>query len=441
MLQRLRNAWESIPALVLDAGLALVLGLLGAAQLMGHGPGRGPESGERPEPGGGGFPRPPGDQGPDTLTYLLVAGCAASLLPRSRYPWLSFAGVLAFGSMYLERGQNPFAILLIVLLAVYTAVSRSTLPRLPSIGLAVAGIVLLALALLSGDQPRDDAVWAMDAAWAAAAIFLGDATRSRRAFIAEAELRAAQAEVSHAEEARRHVTEERLQIARELHDVVAHNISLINVQAGVAAHLLEQNPQQAREAFVNIKQASHETLEELRAMVGVLREPLEGAKLRPTTGLAATDTLAQAVREAGQEVHLTLTGNRRALPSSVDLSAYRILQEALTNAVKHAPGAEIEVRIDFGADALSLEVSNEWPSSQREETGGFGIVGMRERAQALGGRLEAGPDGAGRFKVRAVLPLLSETPEPAAGAPPIPSAERRENEPRRGPLAPGIGGT
>jgi signal transduction histidine kinase len=296
--------------------------------------------------------------------------------------------------------------------AIYSAVANSKLPRFESIALSVGAALVLGATMYLGDQRDDDALWAMFGAAALAAIFLGDSTRSHRAYVAEADLRAAQAEMSHAEEARRHVTEERLQIARELHDVVAHNISLINVQAGVAAHLMDQDPQQAREAFVNIKQASHETLQELRSMVGVLREPAEDAQKAPTAGLASIDGLIAAVREAGRDVELTVTGDRRFLPSTVDVSAYRILQEALTNAVKHAPTSKIRVHLDYGAETVTVEVMNDVApasrASERErgaESGGFGIIGMRERAQALGGQLEAGPDRSGGFRICAVLPL------------------------------------
>jgi signal transduction histidine kinase len=410
----LRATWAKLPAIALDAGLALVLGGLGMAQLLGeHHPGPGPgDGGDGPGfggPGGGPFSRGgPFEQGPGTLTYVLLALCAASLLPRSRWPWASLAGVSVFGAAFLYQGENPFSILLIVLVAIYSAVAASTLPRVQSLFLAVGAAAVLAFGVVAGNHPRDDALWAMDAAWLLAAMFLGDASRSRRAYATEAELRAAQAEMSHAEEARRHVTEERLQIARELHDVVAHNISLINVQAGVAAHLMDTDPQQARDAFVNIKAASHETLQELRSLVGVLREPVDGPKLAPTVGLEALEGLIQAVREAGQQVEVSVTGSPRFLPSTVDVSAYRILQEALTNAVKHAPQSRIAVHIDYGADKVTVEVQNDGPVSPRagaQDVGGFGLIGMRERVQALGGRLEAGPDRNGGFTIRAELPL------------------------------------
>jgi signal transduction histidine kinase len=157
-------------------------------------------------------------------------------------------------------------------------------------------------------------------------MLLGDNTRSRRALVLEAERRAEDAEHSREEHALRRVSEERLQIARELHDVVAHNIALINVQAGVSAHLRERDPERVQEAFEIIKRVSHATLEEMRALVGVLRAPVEGDWVAPTIGLEGLHGLVESMREAGVDVALEVAG-AGAVPSTVSLSAFRILQE------------------------------------------------------------------------------------------------------------------
>jgi signal transduction histidine kinase len=189
--------------------------------------------------------------------------------------------------------------------------------------------------------------------------------------------------------------------------VVGHNISLITVQAGAGEHVLYKDATQAREAFANIRHASHETMQELRSMVGVLRDAPSGApQTAPTQGLDALGSLIKAVTDAGQEVELSVSGRRHALPGVVDLSAYRILQEALTNAVRHAPHSRVQVNVNYTNDGVSLEVTNgrgdEPPA--RDSGGGLGIVGMRERVQAIGGKLEAGPRADGGFTVKAVLP-------------------------------------
>jgi signal transduction histidine kinase len=397
----------SVPPLLFDAALALLLGVVGAAQLVSQrrpfeerAP-RLPVGGERfPEPNGGaagGLQPPPVA---DTLAYVLLGLSAASLVLRSRQPLLSLAGVTLFGAVYLERGQPVFAVQLIVLVAVYSAVADSALPRGVSILVSLVSGAILGGALYLSNQPLTDAQWAMDAAWLIAAIFLGDSVRSRRAI-------AAQLETSREEESKRRVSEERLQIARELHDVVGHNISLISVQAGAGSHVLYKYPEQAKETFDNIRNASHETLQELRSLVGVLRETDRDGELAPTVGMDALDQLVKSFTDAGQDVRLTVVGDRRHLAGIVDLAAYRILQEALTNTVRHAPKARVEVRVNYGADTVAIDVTNDRgdETAPRETGGGHGLVGMRERALAIGGRLDAGPQAGGGYHVEAVLPL------------------------------------
>jgi signal transduction histidine kinase len=420
-LKTLSQLANRVPPIVIDAALATLLGVVGAAQVASQrtpfniesrsfrpplglpdGPGfppGGPGPGG-PGPngiGGGGGPVPFPD---DTLTYVLLALCAASLLFRRRYPLATLAGVTLFGALYLSRGLPPFSVQLIMLVAIYSTVADSSLTRIQAIALALGSGAVLAGAIVYSEVPRQDANWAMDAAWVLAAIFLGDSVRSRRAYELEAER-------TRDEEHRRRLSDERVRIARELHDVVGHNISLITVQAGAGEHVLYKDASQAQEAFANIRHASHETMQELRSMVGVLRDAPGGApQTAPTQGLDALDSLIKALTDAGQEVELAVSGRRHALPGVVDLSAYRILQEALTNAVRHAPHSRVHVNVDYTNDGVSLEVSNgrgdEPPA--RDTGGGLGLVGMRERVQAIGGKLEAGPRSDGGFTVKAMLP-------------------------------------
>jgi signal transduction histidine kinase len=430
-LKTLSDLANRIPAIAIDAALAAVLGVVGAAQLVSRrtpfsiddGPFRMRPPPDGLPPGnvvivpapGGGQPAPGDAGGPivairgggrppfpdvDLTTYILLALCAGSLLFRRRYPLLSLAGVTLFGALFLARGLPPFSVQLIMLVAVYSTVADSRLTRLQAITVAVAAGGVLALAMIYAGGTRSNANWAMDAAWLLAAIFLGDSVRSRRAYELEAER-------TRDEEHRRRLSDERVRIARELHDVVGHNISLITVQAGAGEHVLYRDATQAQEAFANIRNASHETMQELRSMVGVLREASTGQpETAPAQGLAALDTLVKAVTDAGQEVELSVSGRRHALPGVVDLSAYRILQEALTNAVRHAPHSRVHVAVDYTADGVSLEVTNgrgDEPVS-RDTGGGHGLIGMRERVQAIGGKLEAGPRADGGFTVKALLP-------------------------------------
>ncbi|TMR07860.1 sensor histidine kinase [Nonomuraea turkmeniaca] len=206
------------------------------------------------------------------------------------------------------------------------------------------------------------------------------------------------------EETRRQASEERLTMAQELHDVLAHNISLIHVQASTALHLIDDNPEQARTALATIKTASKEVLGEMRSVLNVLRE---GAPRSPTAGL---DRLDELIERSGLEVTLKRVGTR-PLPPSVERAAYRIVQESLTNAARHAPGSAVTVRLEYGEREFALRVTDTGattPAVLSESGSGNGIPGMRERAVALGGTLVAGPSGAG-FEVEARLPLPEET--------------------------------
>lgn len=223
--------------------------------------------------------------------------------------------------------------------------------------------------------------------------------RVRRERLAERE-RVAQ------EEARRQASEERLTMAQELHDVLAHNISLIHVQASTALHLLDDRPEQARTALTAIKQASKDVLTEMRGVLSVLRD---GAPRSPTAGMAHLDDLAA---RSGLPVTVEVTGPARPLPAGIDRAGYRIVQESLTNVSRHAPGSRVTVRVAYAPEELTVAVEDDGTGAARAETGlggGNGIPGMRERAAALGGSLTAGPRPGGGFRVEARLPLPPDT--------------------------------
>jgi signal transduction histidine kinase len=209
----------------------------------------------------------------------------------------------------------------------------------------------------------------------------------------------------------RAVAEERLRIARELHDVVAHSISVIAVQSGVGVHVADGQPAEARKALAAIQATSRTALDELRRLLGVLRqddEPRGG--LAPTPGLADLDALLGQVVGAGLAVRLRVEGTRPAVPGGVDLCAYRIIQEALTNVVKHAGPAQAQVRVCYGDREVSVEVTDDGrgvaaPAGTGRAGAGHGLVGMRERVALFGGDLKVGPRPGGGFRVAARLPF------------------------------------
>ncbi|MFF4775551.1 sensor histidine kinase [Microtetraspora fusca] len=208
-----------------------------------------------------------------------------------------------------------------------------------------------------------------------------------------------------AEEARRQASEERLSMAQELHDVLAHNISLIHVQASTALHLIDDHPEQARTALATIKQASKDVLTEMRGVLSVLRD---GAPRSPTAGM---DRLDDLVQHSGLRVAVTIDGEVRPLPAGVNRAGYRIVQESLTNITRHAPGSRVALRVTYGPRELAILVEDDGTGAAKAVPGlggGNGIPGMRERAAALGGALTAGPRPEGGFRVAATLPLPAE---------------------------------
>lgn len=382
------RAWRTqVPVLAVDVAIALAVAAVGLAQTLPI------------------LERRPGDVG----GWPFVVLGASMLLLRSSFPLAALLGATSVASAYLLLGHHgAFPVLPPVLVAQYTVIAHGELSRRDGIAVAVLATLVLALAAAIGDPHRPPSNWAIDAGWIAAAILLGDAMRSRRELAAAAEARAVEAERTRDEEARRRVSEERLAIARELHDVVAHTLALINVQAGVAAHVFDSNPEQAREAFEHIRTATHATLNELRAMVGVLREaPDTSPPLEPTRGLEGLDALIARVREAGLEVMLERSGSLDDLPGHIDLAAYRVLQEALTNVIRHNGPSRVSVSLERTVDALRLRVTNDAGPDGRggPVVEGHGITGMREWVTTLGGEFDAGALPGGGFEVRARMPV------------------------------------
>jgi signal transduction histidine kinase len=336
----------------------------------------------------------------DALAWLLLLAGPLALLARRKFPATVLTVVYLVTLAYAVRGYAHGPIFLALIVAFFTAV----LAGRRAFAIAILAIGYVSFLWMPYWFGRDTAPsWAGIAglaAWLLVLLAAAEGMRTQRD-------RAAAAARMRAEEERRRISDERLRIAREVHDVVAHNISMINVQAGVALHLLEERPEQARIALAAIKDASKETLRELRAVLGVLRRvDEEDAPRGPTAGLERLPELLDRTRATGLAVDVEVDGTPRPLPTEVDLAAFRILQEALTNVSRHAGPATAHVRIAFDPHAVVLQVDDTGRglTQERDGTSGSGITGMRERASALGGdlRVESRPHGG--VRVLATLP-------------------------------------
>ncbi|MER6344967.1 sensor histidine kinase [Streptomyces sp. NPDC001595] len=258
--------------------------------------------------------------------------------------------------------------------------------------------------------------------WLLLPLAAGNMTRLRRAYLQAVQARAEHAERTREEEARLRVAEERMRIARELHDVVAHHLALANAQAGTAAHLARTDPQQARRILDDLAGTTSSALRELKATVGLLREPddPDAGSLEPAPGLARLPELVSAHQSAGLRVAVTTEGVPRPLSPGVDLTAFRIVQEALTNVSKHASARAAHIRLAYSATRLTISVTDDGTpaaaaptrATTRAPGHGFGLTGMRERAHSVGGDLSAAPHPEGGFEVRTALPLHPPVPAP-----------------------------
>ncbi|MEU8254389.1 sensor histidine kinase [Micromonospora inaquosa] len=329
---------------------------------------------------------------------LLSSG---ALYFRRRHPVpvgvVALAAVGAYGALL----HRPGPIMLVFVVALYTVVDEGHLAV--AIGLGLASVIAFAVADSDNRSPNSmNGATLLHAGWLVAVIV--GVTRNRRAYLAEAQARAVVAEQRMEEEARRRATEERLRIARELHDVLGHHLSLINVQASAALH--RPDPVRSEQALTAIKQTSKETLHELRATLGVLRKEGAGA-VEPAPGLSRLGDLVRTAGRPELEIRTELA-ETRSLPPAVDLAVYRIVQEALTNVARHAGATAAVVRVRPDHDDVVVEVEDDGTSPPG--TPGSGIFGMRERARALGGSLTTGAQPDGGFRVRARLPVR---PDPA----------------------------
>ncbi|QIB47923.1 sensor histidine kinase [Streptomyces aureoverticillatus] len=360
-----------------------------------------------------------GPLSPPSVAAYFIAVVSSAVLPlRHRAPLAVMAVTAACGVLVPPLGLllSP----LIVAPAVITAYSYARAVRnerrAASAVLSISVVLLLAATPLFGALSWKDAsrVGAV-AAFPLVAGVLGRSAQNRRAYLAAVEERAQRAEESRDSEARRRVAEERVRIARELHDLVAHQITLANAQATVAAHLFDTRPEQTRKSLKELVETTSDALDDLRATVGLLRQSEDtesgdmAAPAEPAPGLSRLPTLLTSFRRAGLEVSVHEEGTARPLPPGVDLTAYRIVQEALTNVTKHAGTGSARVRLVWDRDHVTLTVADDGRGAgartAADRPPGYGLIGMRERATALGGHLSAGRRPEGGFLVSARLPL------------------------------------
>ena len=335
----------------------------------------------------------------DALAVVLVlAGPLALLRMRQNtVPVLWFVAGVTLG--YLLRGYPYGPVFISLAIAVVCAVALGhRLAAWLAVGALLVGHWALRGVFL--DEPWSWGQFLGISAWSLVLLSAGEVIRVRRE-------RAQSARHIRVETQRRQANEERLRIARELHDVVAHHMSLINVQAGVALHLVDRRPEQAQTALMAIKDASKEALVELRALVGVLRDETEAAPRFPASMLDSLDDLVERSAHAGLTVHKVVEGDVRRLPASVELAAFRIVQEAITNVVRHSGAQHADVRLDYGADVLSVRIDDAGSAGKRAHPmePGSGLRGMKERATALGGSLTVGTAPTGGVRIEAVLPV------------------------------------
>lgn len=388
------RAWVRLPVVVVDLLLALLVVVM---QVQGTFA----KIAVEPES----VVRPLEDFGQLGYVLLVVSGGVIAL--RRRFPVAVFvvtalASLVYYGLDYPDAPGWIGLFVALYSLAAYGDGRRSLVIAGVGIGVLTAGWLLTATDI----EPRAAIGWVFFRIGASVmSAALGESVRSRRVIAADAVKRAELAERTREEEARARVDEERLRIAREVHDTVAHAIAIINVQSGVTAHLLDKQPERVHETLLAIQQTSSQALREMRSILGVLRDDHDGRLPHP--GLGQLDELVAKARQAGLDVSLENTSPAATLPSAVDFAAYRIVQESITNVIRHAGPTQVTVGVGYGVDSFEVSVTNTGGDAPAKASGvpGRGIIGMRERCQLLGGELDAGPAADGGFAVTARLPF------------------------------------
>jgi signal transduction histidine kinase len=346
--------------------------------------------------------------------YLLTGIACAALIRVRRRPVVIAAVTVGCATALAALGYTLSPLLLAPAMVALAFVAMRATQKTVYAATVTAIAVPLGAALIAhptGEPVATEIIGTT--AWLLLPVALGRAARLRVAYLAAAHARAEYAEKTKEEEARHRVAEERMRIARELHDAVAHHLALANAQAGTVAYLIDTEPGSARTMANDLSGTIAAALDELKATVGLLRQAGDPeSPLDPAPGLAQLPELAASFGSAGLTVTIATEGDSQPLSPGVDLTAFRIIQEALTNVAKHAPASQAEVRLTYAADWLAITVANDsggQPSSAAVTAAGpgYGLIGMRERALSLGGRLSAGYRPSGGFEVAAELPLHS----------------------------------
>jgi signal transduction histidine kinase len=374
-----------LPAVQIDALLALVVGIAGVIEFV-----------ERV---------PAAERSAAATSLLAAAYCCLAF--RRRSPFLAAAAMYAlFATMnFVLVSLAPLNVPLFAVLLMSWSLGRHISDvRLAfgSLALIVVGMTLVIL----GMEHQSATDFFFPTAFSVIAWVAGRAVRTRSQLTEELHEAAVQAEEAHEAELARAAAEERRRIAREMHDVVAHSVSVMVVQAGGARRILQQDPARAVDAAVHIEETGRAALVEMRRLLGMLGSGEDVARA-PQPTLAELDSLVRRSREAGLPVALTVLGEPRALPAGIDLAAYRVLQEGLTNALRHAGGSPTEITVRWAPDALELAVADRGTGTSGG-SGGHGLVGMQERVRLYGGELWTGKRRGGGFEIRARIPLEAE---------------------------------
>jgi signal transduction histidine kinase len=388
VLSRLVNRFRTANPWVLDAVLTAVWLIVGLITTSGNGQYNAKEIHHR-----------------DTWAIVLMLGIVLPYLLRRRFPLtvLLVSGTLV--TIYVASKYNEGGLPTLIIVGAYTVGAWcSTRKGLVGMGFIVAAL----LAVVASPAPRFSwGAFTVNVAAFSAAFFFGTTIRSRRLRLEALEQRAVAVEHEHAEKQARVLSDERLRIAHELHDVIAHSMGVIAVQAGVGAHVIDSDPAEAKKALTAISEVSRTTLGEIRRILAALRqEDGGGAAHAPAPTLGDLDRLVAEVRGAGLDVHLERDGATGAtVPHGVEMAAYRIVQEALTNVLKHAGPARADVCVSYEPGVLHVTVTDDGRGvNARSNGGGHGLIGMRERVGAYGGSFRAGPRAGGGFEVDAAFP-------------------------------------
>jgi signal transduction histidine kinase len=371
--------------------------------------------------------------GPRAAAVVAALVATMPLLLRRRFPFgapaFLFAGLalVSLVSPAAVYGGTSFTLFALMLAFWAAGAQRERQPAVAGAAIGLAAVVVMLATggrggvVRTGDAELSLFVWSLIAVGLPLGAF---ALRARAQRAAELQERADRLEREREERTRAAVTAERARIARDLHDVIAHGVTVMTVQGGAARLLLDSDPARAREPLLVVEETGHQALADMRRLVGIVQdEPERPPALTPQPGLTDLPALAEKLQRAGLPTDLVVHGEPATLTPGVELTAYRVVQEALTNALKHAGPATARVTVIYEPQALRLEISDDGPGTSSQQDGGHGLVGMRERVALYGGRLEVGPRASGGFSVRARLPLEQQ-------------AKARE-EPRTDPCTPG----